>query len=113
MRTPPPRRRTPRETRTERRSASSTSGSRRTDCEPEVIRSRAMGKVRRRDALEYHTQGRPGKIEVRPTKPLTSQRDLSLAYSPGVAEPCLEIAADPEKADRKSTRLNSSHSQIS
>lgn len=44
------------------------------------------------DALEYHAQGRPGKIEVIPTKPHSSQRDLSLAYSPGVAEPCLKIA---------------------
>ncbi|HLG34201.1 MAG TPA: NADP-dependent malic enzyme [Bacteroidia bacterium] len=46
------------------------------------------------EALDYHSQGRPGKIEVVPTKPYSSQRDLSLAYSPGVAEPCLEIAAD-------------------
>jgi len=45
-----------------------------------------------KDALEYHSVGRPGKIEVIPTKPTSSQRDLSLAYSPGVAEPCLEIA---------------------
>ncbi len=45
----------------------------------------------REDALRYHSQGRPGKIEVVPTKPYSSQRDLSLAYSPGVAEPCLEI----------------------
>ena len=48
-------------------------------------------------ALEYHVKGRPGKIEVVATKPLVTQRDLSLAYSPGVAEPCLEIARDPEK----------------
>src|SRR5262247_3288247 len=54
--------------------------------------------VRRREALEYHQQGRPGKIEIVPTKPLLTQRDLSLAYSPGVAEPCLEIAEDPERA---------------
>jgi malate dehydrogenase (oxaloacetate-decarboxylating)(NADP+) len=50
---------------------------------------------RKEDALEYHSKGRPGKIEVVPTKPLASQRDLSLAYTPGVAEPCLEIAARP------------------
>jgi malate dehydrogenase (oxaloacetate-decarboxylating)(NADP+) len=49
----------------------------------------------RQDALRYHEQGRPGKIEVVPTKPCLTQRDLSLAYSPGVAEPCLEIARDP------------------
>lgn len=46
----------------------------------------------KKEALDYHAQGRPGKIEVNPTKPYSSQRDLSLAYSPGVAEPCLEIA---------------------
>ncbi|MEX1363077.1 MAG: hypothetical protein AB1Z98_08120, partial [Nannocystaceae bacterium] len=57
-----------------------------------------MAKVRRKDALDYHVQGRPGKIEVVPTKPLTSQRDLSLAYSPGVAEPCLAIKEDPSAA---------------
>ena len=49
----------------------------------------------RRDALAYHAQGRPGKLEVQATKPLLSQRDLSLAYSPGVAEPCRRIAKDP------------------
>ena len=50
--------------------------------------------LRREQALEYHAQGRPGKIEVIPTKEAKTQRDLSLAYSPGVAEPCLEIAKD-------------------
>src|SRR5262245_54900888 len=52
--------------------------------------------IRKNDALEYHRAGRPGKLEVVPTKPLVTQRDLSLAYSPGVAEPCLEIAAQPD-----------------
>ncbi len=53
--------------------------------------------IRKQDALEYHTMGgRPGKIEVKPTKPLTTQRELSLAYSPGVAEPCLEIEKNPD-----------------
>src|SRR5215831_4216843 len=52
--------------------------------------------IRKNDALEYHRAGRPGKLEVVPTKPLVTQRDLSLAYSPGVAEPCLEIAENPE-----------------
>lgn len=47
---------------------------------------------RKQDALDYHSQGRPGKIQVVPTKPYSSQRDLTLAYSPGVAEPCLKIA---------------------
>src|SRR2546425_12060494 len=51
---------------------------------------------KRQDALDYHALGRPGKIAVVPTKPLTNQRDLSLAYSPGVAEPCLEIKRDPD-----------------
>ena len=50
--------------------------------------------TKRQDALDYHANGRPGKIAVVPTKPLTNQRDLSLAYSPGVAEPCLEIEQD-------------------
>ena len=50
------------------------------------------------DVFEYHMRGRPGKIEVRPTKPLLTQRDLSLAYSPGVAETVLAIDADPSKA---------------
>ena len=53
---------------------------------------------RRDEALEYHRKGRPGKIAVVPTKPLQNQRDLALAYSPGVAEPCLEIKKDPEEA---------------
>jgi malate dehydrogenase (oxaloacetate-decarboxylating)(NADP+) len=50
---------------------------------------------KREEALEYHSGGRPGKIEVVPTKPTATQRDLSLAYTPGVAIPCLEIAANP------------------
>jgi len=53
---------------------------------------------RRDEALEYHRSGRPGKIAVVPTKPLNNQRDLALAYSPGVAEPCLEIKRDPDEA---------------
>jgi len=53
---------------------------------------------RRQEALDYHSQGRPGKIQVSPTKPFKDQRDLSLAYTPGVAEPCLEIAKRPEDA---------------
>ena len=54
--------------------------------------------TKRQDALDYHASGRPGKIAVVPTKPLANQRDLSLAYSPGVAEPCLEIKQDPDLA---------------
>jgi len=52
--------------------------------------------LRRQQALDYHAKGRPGKIEVLPTKDAKTQRDLSLAYSPGVAEPCKEIAANKE-----------------
>ena len=55
-----------------------------------------MAKFTREDALNYHSQGRPGKIEVVPTKPHATQVDLSLAYSPGVAEPCLEIKKNPD-----------------
>ena len=53
--------------------------------------------ARKQDALDYHKLGRPGKLEVVPTKPLDTQRDLSLAYTPGVADPCLEIAEDEDK----------------
>ncbi|HSY39233.1 MAG TPA: NADP-dependent malic enzyme, partial [Polyangia bacterium] len=62
--------------------------------------------IRKNDALDYHRLGRPGKLEVVPTKPLVTQRDLSLAYSPGVAEPCLEIAANPEMAWEYTARGN-------
>src|SRR5689334_8925703 len=58
------------------------------------------------EALDYHSQGRPGKIEVVPTKPYSSQRDLSLAYSPGVAEPCLEIAANKEDVYKYTAKGN-------
>lgn len=57
-----------------------------------------MAKVTKQQALLYHSQGKPGKIEVVPTKPHSTQLDLALAYSPGVAEPCLEIEKDPTKA---------------
>lgn len=65
-----------------------------------------MSKFRKEDALEYHTQGRPGKIEVIPTKPYSTQRDLTLAYSPGVAEPCLEIEKNPEDAYKYTAKGN-------
>src|SRR5436305_13897379 len=52
-------------------------------------------KISREDALSYHARGRKGKVQVVPTKPTSTQRDLSLAYSPGVAYPCQEIARDP------------------
>src|SRR5687768_3918008 len=58
------------------------------------------------EALDYHSQGRPGKIEVIPSKPYSSQRDLSLAYSPGVAEPCLAIAANKEDVYKYTAKGN-------
>jgi len=61
---------------------------------------------RRQEALDYHAQGRPGKIQVTPTKPFKDQRDLSLAYTPGVAEPCLEIAKNPDDAYRYTAKGN-------
>ncbi len=58
----------------------------------------AKQKSKDMEALLFHSQGSPGKVSMQPTKPLNTQRDLALAYSPGVAIPCLEIAKDPEKA---------------
>ena len=66
-----------------------------------------MSKInRKQDALDYHSQGRPGKIEVIPTKPTNSQRDLALAYSPGVAEPCLKIADNTEDVYKYTAKGN-------
>lgn len=65
-----------------------------------------MAKIRKQDALDYHSQGKPGKIEVVPTKPYSSQRDLSLAYSPGVAEPCLKIAENPDDVYKYTSKAN-------
>ncbi|WP_131536325.1 NADP-dependent malic enzyme [Pedobacter nototheniae] len=61
---------------------------------------------RKQDALDYHSQGRPGKIQVVPTKPTNSQRDLTLAYSPGVAEPCLKIAENKEDVYKYTAKGN-------
>ena len=61
---------------------------------------------RKQDALDYHSQGRPGKIEVVPTKPYSSQRDLTLAYSPGVAEPCLKIADNKDDVYKYTAKGN-------
>ncbi|TCD10883.1 NADP-dependent malic enzyme [Pedobacter frigidisoli] len=61
---------------------------------------------RKQDALDYHSHGRPGKIQVVPTKPTTSQRDLTLAYSPGVAEPCLKIANNTEDVYKYTAKGN-------
>lgn len=63
-------------------------------------------KIRKEDALNYHSQGSPGKIEVIPSKPVSSQIDLALAYSPGVAEPCKEIAADIENIYKYTAKGN-------
>lgn len=63
-------------------------------------------KSKRTEALLYHSEGRPGKIEVIPTKPYSTQKDLSLAYSPGVAEPCLEIEKHPEDVYKYTAKGN-------
>lgn len=65
-----------------------------------------MAKSIREDALRYHAEGKPGKIEVIPTKPYSTQADLSLAYSPGVAEPCLEIEKNPLDAYKYTSKGN-------
>ena len=62
--------------------------------------------LRKQQALDYHSKGRPGKIEVVPTKDAKTQRDLSLAYSPGVAEPCKEIAANKEDVYKYTAKGN-------
>jgi malate dehydrogenase (oxaloacetate-decarboxylating)(NADP+) len=62
--------------------------------------------TKRDEALEYHSRGRPGKIAVVPTKPLNNQRDLSLAYSPGVAEPCLAIKDNPDDVYKYTSKAN-------
>ena len=65
-----------------------------------------MAKITKEDALNYHAGNRPGKIEVVPTKPYFTQTDLSLAYSPGVAEPCLEIQKNPQDAYKYTDKGN-------
>ena len=65
-----------------------------------------MAKITKEDALRYHAEGKPGKIEVIPTKPHSTQTDLSLAYSPGVAEPCLEIEQNPLDAYKYTAKGN-------
>lgn len=62
--------------------------------------------IRKQEALDYHSRGRAGKIEVIPTKATKTQRDLSLAYSPGVAVPCLEIEQNPECAYQYTSKGN-------
>lgn len=65
-----------------------------------------MAKITKEEALHYHAEGKPGKIEVVPTKPYSTQMDLSLAYSPGVAEPCLEIEKNPLDAYKYTSKGN-------
>uniref|UniRef100_A0A3B0LYB5 NADP-dependent malic enzyme n=1 Tax=Arsenophonus endosymbiont of Trialeurodes vaporariorum TaxID=235567 RepID=A0A3B0LYB5_9GAMM len=65
-----------------------------------------MDKKLKQSALDFHEFPQPGKIEVKPPKPLTAQRDLVLAYSPCVAYPCLEIAADPLTAYKYTAKAN-------
>src|SRR5512137_1796251 len=77
-----------------------------TDFSPPKNLETPKKKIRKEEALAYHTMGRPGKIEVVPTKPCATARDLSLAYSPGVAEPCLEIARDPDLSYTYTARGN-------
>ena len=62
--------------------------------------------VTKQEALDYHSGGRSGKIEVTPTKPCQTQHDLSLAYTPGVAQPCLEIQKNPHDAFKYTNRGN-------
>lgn len=76
------------------------------DCYFITYYTNIMAKYTKEEALKYHAQGKPGKIEVVPTKPYSSQRDLSLAYSPGVAEPCLEIEKNPEAAYEYTSKGN-------
>ncbi|HCY41924.1 MAG TPA: NADP-dependent malic enzyme, partial [Prolixibacteraceae bacterium] len=65
-----------------------------------------MAKISKSEALKYHMDGRPGKIEVVPTKPHSTQHDLSLAYTPGVAQPCLEIHDNPEDVYKYTSKGN-------
>ena len=62
--------------------------------------------IARQAALDYHEFPKPGKLEIRPTKPMATPRDLARAYSPGVAEACLEIAANPATATRYTAKRN-------
>ncbi|MFM2284528.1 MAG: hypothetical protein RLZZ543_24, partial [Bacteroidota bacterium] len=65
-----------------------------------------MNDYKKKQALDYHANGRPGKIEVISSKPTSTQRDLSLAYSPGVAEPCLEIDKNPDDVYKYTAKGN-------
>src|SRR5271165_4417930 len=70
------------------------------------IHSEAVMAITKQDALDYHFGSRPGKVEVVSTKPCLTQRDLSLAYTPGVADPCLEIEKNPQDAFKYTAKGN-------
>ena len=72
----------------------------------EAVADTRTARITAEEALALHSEGRPGKLEIRLTKPLTTARDLSLAYSPGVAYACEEIAADPALAADYTSRAN-------
>lgn len=76
------------------------------ESQPEKSRKNGRPSVTEKEALDFHSEGRPGKLEIVPTKPMATQRDLSLAYSPGVAVPVKAIAADPQTAYDYTTRGN-------
>ncbi|MFD1744751.1 NADP-dependent malic enzyme [Rhizobium helianthi] len=76
------------------------------ESQPQKGRKNARPSVTEQEALDFHAEGRPGKLEIVPTKPMATQRDLSLAYSPGVAVPVKAIAANPETAYDYTTRGN-------
>lgn len=73
---------------------------------PVLLTPEMKEKTKKQDILDYHSQGRPGKIEVIPSKPTNSQRDLAIAYSPGVAEPCLEIEKNPDDVYKYTAKGN-------
>src|SRR5262249_3306275 len=76
------------------------------EAEPSMAIKFAAARFTEQEALLFHSQGKPGKLEINATKPMATQRDLSLAYSPGVAVPVLAIAEDPSKAFDYTTRGN-------
>jgi len=71
-----------------------------------MSRSKAKREAERQAALDYHQFPRPGKLEIRPLKPMATGRDLARAYSPGVAEACTEIVADPDAINKFTAKRN-------
>src|SRR6516165_11310092 len=84
----------------------STRGRRRLPSACPASRRRNRMAISKQQALDYHLGMRPGKIEITPTKPCRTQRDLSLAYTPGVAQPCLEIEKEPGEAYKYTAKGN-------